>query len=39
MAPLAIIAKEAGFKVSGCDIGEEFITDAPLAKAGIVPEI
>ena len=39
MAPLAIVAKEAGFKVSGCDIGEEFITDAPLAKAGIIPKI
>src|ERR1035437_7603092 len=37
MAPLAIIAKEAGFKVSGCDLGEEFITDAPLKKAGINP--
>lgn len=37
MAPLAIIAKEAGFNVSGCDLGEEFITDAPLRKAGIEP--
>jgi UDP-N-acetylmuramate--alanine ligase len=37
MTPLAIIAKEAGFKVSGCDLGEEFITDAPLKKAGIEP--
>ncbi len=37
MAPLAIIAKEAGFKVSGCDIEEEFITDEPLKKAGIKP--
>jgi len=39
MAPLAIIAKEAGFEVSGCDIDEQFITDAPLAKAGIKPMI
>ncbi|MBI2430682.1 MAG: UDP-N-acetylmuramate--L-alanine ligase [Candidatus Levybacteria bacterium] len=37
MAPLAIIAKEAGFRVSGCDIKEEFITDEPLQKAGIIP--
>jgi len=36
MAPLAIIAKEAGFTVSGCDIDQEFITDAPLQKAGII---
>lgn len=35
MAPLAIIAKEAGIRVTGCDIDEEFITDAPLKKAGI----
>ena len=35
MAPLAIIAKEAGFKVTGCDIDEEFITDPALKKAGI----
>ncbi len=37
MAPLSIIAKEAGFEVSGCDIEEEFITDEPLKKAGITP--
>jgi len=37
MTPLSIIAKEAGFKVSGCDIDEQFITDAPLKKAGIEP--
>lgn len=37
MTPLAIIAKEAGVKVSGCDIDEEFITDTPLKKAGIEP--
>ncbi len=35
MAPLAIIAKEAGFKVTGSDIAEEFITDELLKKAGI----
>ncbi|MBI2190048.1 MAG: hypothetical protein HYU49_00730 [Candidatus Levybacteria bacterium] len=34
MTPLAIIAKEAGFTVSGCDIEEEFITDEALRKAG-----
>ncbi len=37
VTPLAIIAKEAGFSVSGCDLAEEFITDAPLKKAGIIP--
>ena len=37
MAPLAIISKEAGFTVSGCDIADEFITDAALKKAGITP--
>lgn len=37
MTPLAIIAKEAGFTVSGCDIGEEFITDAALHTSGITP--
>lgn len=35
MTPLAIIAKEAGFTVTGCDIAEEFITDEALTKAGI----
>lgn len=39
MAPLAIIAKEAGFRVSGCDIADEFITDAPLKKAGVFPVV
>src|ERR1035437_1311780 len=34
-APLAVIAKEAGFKVTGCDIDEEFITDIALKNAGI----
>lgn len=37
MTPLAILAKEAGFTVTGCDIPEEFITDEPLRKAGITP--
>ncbi len=39
MTPLAIIAKEAGFVVSGCDIEEQFITDEPLKKAAIEPEV
>jgi UDP-N-acetylmuramate--alanine ligase len=37
MTPLAIIAKEAGFVVSGCDLDEQFITDPLLRKAGIKP--
>lgn len=37
MTPLAIIAKEAGVKVSGSDIADEFITDVKLKEAGIVP--
>jgi UDP-N-acetylmuramate--alanine ligase len=37
MTPLAIIAKEAGIAVTGSDIGEAFITDIPLRKAGITP--
>lgn len=36
---LAIIAKEAGFNVTGSDIEEEFITSECLVKAGIVPII
>lgn len=36
-AALAIIAKEAGMKVQGSDIADEFITDGPLRKSGIVP--
>lgn len=39
MTPLAIIAKEAGCDVTGCDIDEEFITDKSLKKAGINPLI
>lgn len=37
MTPLAIIAKEAGFKVTGCDIDDSFITDEVLFKKGIKP--
>lgn len=39
MAPLALIAKGAGFTVTGTDIEKEFITDAALAKAGIKPNV
>lgn len=35
MAPLAVIAREAGLKVTGSDLAEEFITDEALKKAGI----
>lgn len=35
MAPLAIIAKEAGLSVTGCDIDEEFITDLSLKRANV----
>lgn len=38
MTPLAIIAKERGFVVTGADIPDAFITDAALQKAGITPE-
>lgn len=37
MAPLALIAKQAGLMVTGSDIDKEFITDAALHKAGIMP--
>ncbi|MBI5122963.1 UDP-N-acetylmuramate--L-alanine ligase [Candidatus Roizmanbacteria bacterium] len=37
VAPLALIAKEAGFEVTGSDIEKEFITDLALSKAGIKP--
>lgn len=37
MTPLALIAKEAGCKVTGTDIDQEFITDAALKKAKIIP--
>lgn len=36
MAALAIIAKEAGFEVTGSDVVEAFITDEELIKAGVV---
>lgn len=39
VAPLAILAKEAGFTVTGCDIRDTFITDACLQQAGITPEV
>lgn len=39
MMPLALIAKEAGFTVSGSDVSQEFITDGALKKAGIAPFI
>lgn len=39
MAPSAIIAKEAGMRVTGSDLAEEFITDEALKKAGIKPFI
>ena len=35
MAPLAIMAKEAEFIVTGCDIADIFITDEALSQAGI----
>lgn len=37
MTPLALIAKEAGFIVTGSDVDGEFITDAALKKAKITP--
>lgn len=37
MTPLAIIVKEAGMKVTGSDIKDEFITDEVLKKAQITP--
>ncbi len=39
VTPLAIIASQAGFDVSGSDIEEEFITDEMLKKAKITPLI
>ncbi len=39
MTPLAIIAKQAGFKVTGCDIDEQFITDEALKKDQIEPMV
>lgn len=37
MAPLAIIAKEAGCEVTGSDVADTYITDTILTKAGISP--
>lgn len=39
MAPLAVIAKEAGCRVTGSDVGESFITDVTLQAAGIIPAV
>ena len=39
MTPLAIIAKQASFNVSGCDVDERFITDESLENAGIKAQI
>lgn len=35
MTPLAILAKEAGIMVTGCDVEDSFITDEPLKKSQI----
>lgn len=37
VAPLAIIAKEAGMIVTGSDVADIYITDTLLEKAGIIP--
>jgi len=37
MAPLAVIAKQAGFSVTGSDIAEIFITQHELERVGILP--
>lgn len=37
MSALALVAKGMGYAVTGSDTGEEFITDASLNEAGIVP--
>ncbi len=37
MMPLALIAKSAGYDVTGSDVDQEFITDAALKKAKITP--
>ncbi len=39
VAPLAIIAKQAGFDVTGCDVAESFITESSLHSVGITPLI
>ncbi len=35
LAPLALIAKQAGFEVTGSDVSEEFITDQELVSAKV----
>ncbi len=37
VTPLAIIAKQSGLLVTGCDIADDFITNLPLEKNGIKP--
>lgn len=37
MTGLAIIAKEKGYKITGSDVSEEFVTDAVLKRNGITP--
>lgn len=37
MTPLALIAKAAGYEVTGSDIDQDFITDIALKKAKITP--
>lgn len=39
MSSLAIVAKQAGVKVGGCDVHEEFITDSLLEREGIAYDI
>lgn len=39
MTSLAIIAKQAGYEVSGSDVQDVFITDSVLAKNGIAPDV
>lgn len=39
MAPLAIIAKEAGFVVTGSDVDNTYITDEVLKNANILPQV
>lgn len=39
MSTLAVMAHEAGIKVGGSDVADEFITDHMLKKSGIKPDI
>lgn len=39
LTPLALIAKQAGIKVTGSDVGDDFITSKSLEQAGISPLI